>query len=101
MEMVLDVLIKLAELLGPTIVALLTVPLMGVIKRLSVKVDGSPAALKQIMVVLIAAGLTLGGGYLNLALPETLSLFGEADVSALLSAAMAMGIHAGKKKTTL
>lgn len=87
----------LLELLGPTIVGILTVPVMNGIKRLVSFVDGWPAALQQITAVLIAVGLTELGQLLSVALPGDLALFTGADVEALLSAAMAFGIHAGKK----
>lgn len=97
MEMFLEILMGGAALLGPTIVALLTVPIMGKLKKAVRWIDNLAAGFKQILVVLIAAGLTWLGATINVALPVDLSLFTEADISALLSAAMALGIHAGQK----
>lgn len=100
MEKFLEILLGGANLLGPIIVAMLTVPLMGWLKRVAGWIDGLAAGFQQILVVLIAAGLTWLGATLNVVIPVDLALFAEADVSALLSAAMAYGIHAGKKAGT-
>ena len=92
-----EVLTQGLELLGPTIVALLTVPALGGIKKIATFVDGWPSWAQQLSAVLIAAGLTQLGGLTNTVLPESLQLFTGENVEALLSAAMAFGIHAGKK----
>jgi len=97
MDALWSILLGAGDLLGPVLVAMLTVPIMGYLKRAAGWIDGLAAGFQQILVVLIAAGLTWLGVMLNVALPTDLSLFAEADVSALLSAAMAYGIHAGKK----
>lgn len=90
-------LIPLAELLGPTLVAILTVPAMAGLKQVVAWIDTLPAPVQQVLVVLISAGLTWLGSTLGLALPADLALFADADVSALIAAGMAMAIHAGKK----
>jgi len=92
-----DIISKLLELVGPTVVALATVPLMGLLKKGLALLDKAPAMLQQILVILIAFGLTQLGGVVNVALPTDLSLFTESDLGALLSAGMAMAIHAGTK----
>ena len=89
---------ELLELLGPTLVGLATVPAMSVVKYIVHAIDRLPAAAQQILAVLIAYGLAQLGTLTNLVLPETLHLFSGETVDALLSAAMAFGIHAGKKK---
>lgn len=94
-----DILFELLSLLGPTLVALLTVPIMQGLKSAVTFLDNSPAAVKQIIVVLIAFGLTKLGEFLNLTLPGELTLFTGEDIGALLSAGLSMAIHAGKKKT--
>lgn len=92
-----DILFQLLELLGPLIVALLTVPIMNGLKRVVTFIDGTNATVKQILVVIISFGLTQLGELANVALPGELSLFTGDDVGALLSAGIAMAIHAGKK----
>ena len=96
-EMSLEYLIRLTELLGPTLVAILTVPVMSGLKRLWGWIGSLPPWVQQLLVVLLAAVFTEIGTLLNVALPADVSLFTEADWSALLSAAMAYGIHAGKR----
>lgn len=91
---------ELLELLGPTIVALLTVPVMSGLKFSVNVLDNLPAAAQQIVAVLIAYGLAKLGALTSLVLPDTLHLFTGETVDALLSAAMAFGIHAGKKASS-
>ena len=85
------------ELLGPTLVALLTVPALAGLKYVVTFIDGWPAWAQQISAVLIAAGLAKLGALTNLVLPESLHLFTGETVEGLLAAAMAFGVHAGKK----
>ena len=73
-------------------------PVFGLIKKTVAWLDTLPAWIQQIAVVLVAAALSVVGTALDTLLPGSLSLFTEADVSALLSAAMAFGIHAGRKR---
>lgn len=93
----LDLVFQALELLGPTLVGILTVPVFGAIKKGAAFVDNLPAWVQQIAVVVVAGALSAVGTQLDVLLPGSLSLFAESDVSALLSAAMAYGIHAGKK----
>ncbi len=92
-----EILTQGLELLGPTVVALLTVPALGGIKRIVTFIDGWPAWAQQISAVLIAAGLAQLGALTNLVIPESFQLFTGETVEALLAAAMAFGVHAGKK----
>lgn len=92
-----DIALKMLELIGPTLVAILTVPLLGWVKKVVQIIDAFPPWAQQILAVLMAFGLTQLGTFLNVQLPTELSLFTESSASALLSAAMAFGIHAGKK----
>ena len=87
------------DVLGPILIAALTVPIMNGLKRGVTLLDKSPALVKQIVVVLLAVGLSWLGATLNLALPAELSLFSGENVEAILAAAFAMAAHAGKKKT--
>jgi len=93
----LTLLSSLLELLGPLLVGLLTVPIMGLVKQAVGFLDSMPAAVQQIVAVLIAFGLTQLGGLANTILPEGLALFTGADIEALLSAGIAFAVHAGKK----
>ena len=97
METFLFYLVSVLEIIAHPLVAILTVVLMGGIKNLLAWVDSLSPSVQQIIVVLLAYGLTHLGAWLTLALPTELALFTEADVSSLLNAAMAYGIHAGKR----
>ena len=88
---------QLLEMLGPTVVAILTVPIMSGLKYLVTFVDNLPAWAQQISTVFIAFGLSKVGALTSLVLPETLHVFGDSDVAALISAGMAFAIHAGQK----
>ncbi len=92
-----DTMLELLTMLGPTIVAILTVPLMRGIKFTVTVVDGWPPAVQQIMTVVLAFGLSKLGALTNLVFPEAFHLFGEGDAAALISAGMAFAIHAGEK----
>ena len=84
-------------ILGPTLVGILSVPLWDVIK-LATNLKGKlPAWAQQLTVPLLAYGLTWVGALTNVILPESLELFTAEHTSALLSAAMAFGIKAGKQ----
>lgn len=95
-----DVLFEFLTYVGPTVAAILTVPILDGIKRLVGLVDQAPAMLKQLLAVAIAFGLTKLGSFLEVAIPTHLELFTGSDVEALVSAAIAMAIHAGKKASS-
>lgn len=98
------------------VVAFLTVNAMNGIKWLSaflserlptwlaktIKVDGFPAAIQRMLVLVIAAGLTWLGNWLGIEIPTDLAMVGETDVSAVLMALGSMGLavafHSGDKK---
>lgn len=92
-----EFLLGLAEYVGPVVAAAATVPIVNGIKSLVSFIDRAPALVKQIVAVVVAYGLTELGALLNLALPTDLALFTGEDVEGLLSAGIAMAIHAGKK----
>lgn len=92
-----DILLDAAALLGPMIAGLLTVPVLQLLKRVSGLVDRSPAWLKQLLGVVIAYGITQLGAMLELVLPLDLNMFTGETVEALLAAAIAFGVHAGKR----
>lgn len=91
------ILLKLLGLVGPMLVALLTVPLMAGLKKAVTLLGKLPPVAQQVLVLLISFGLTQLGALLNVAIPTDLTLFADSDVNALLSAALAMAIHAGAK----
>ena len=72
---VLDSALGLAQLIGPVVVGLLTVPVLGGIKKLASLIDRLPAAVQQILAVLIASGLTWVGTTMSMVLPEGCALF--------------------------
>jgi DMSO reductase anchor subunit len=92
-----DIVLSVAELLVPLVIALVTVPVVNVLKRLHTRIEESHAAVKQVAAVLVAAGLTWVAGVLQTPLPEALHLIEAGHVEAVLSAALAMAIHAGRK----
>jgi len=92
-----DTLLQLLAYVGPTVAGLLTVPILDLLKRLVTLIDNAPAAVKQILAVVIAFGLTKLGELLQVAIPGDLALFTGSDVEGLLSAAIAFGVHAGQK----
>jgi len=97
METVLYYLASILEIIAHPLVAILTVVVMTGIKRLVAWVDSLAPYAQQIIVVLLAYVFTQLGAWATLPLPTELALFTEVDVSALLNAAMAYGIHAGKR----
>lgn len=92
-----DALLELASLLGPVIAALLTVPILQAIKRAASWVDNAPAALKQVLGVVIAFVLTKLGAAINTTLPTELSLFTGETLEALIASGIAFAVHAGQK----
>lgn len=96
----LKILTDFLQVLGPTLVGILTVPLFGLIKKLITALDGLPAWTQQILAVVIAGGLTALGSALQVTLPTDLHLFASPDVSALISGAIALAVHAGSKAKT-
>lgn len=89
--------IEVLENVGPMLAGILTVPILGWIKSWLAILDRAPAWVKQFSALGIAIGLTFLGQWLQVQLPIDLALFTESDVEALIAAAIAMGVHAGKK----
>jgi len=85
------------EYVGPTLVGILTVVVFGLVKRYQAWVGNLPPWTQQILVMVTAGILTHIGAALSILLPADLALFGEPEISTLLSAAMAYGIHAGRR----
>ncbi len=93
-----SILTQALELLGPTLVGIITVPLMSGVKYVAHFIDRWPAWGQQLGTVGIAFGLSQLGVLTNTILPDAFHLFTDADMSALISSGMAFAIHAGKKQ---
>ena len=93
-----DLVFSALALLGPLVVGIVTVPVFNAIKDAAGFIDGTPAWVKQILVTVVAVVLTFVGKWVGVALPGDLAVFAASDVQALLSAAVAMAIHAGTKR---
>ncbi len=97
LELLIVVLITLAEVLAPVIVGLLTVPLTDQLKRLLDWIKARPPWVVQLFVPIIALGLTYLSKLIGVALPADLWLWAEPEIAAVLSAAIAYAIYAAKK----
>lgn len=86
--------------IGPVVVGIVVVPLYSYFKKFLKVLDSWPAFVQQIIVAVFAALMTWLGTLLNVVLPTDMALFGQPELSALLSSAIAYGIHAGKKART-
>lgn len=92
-----EILFQAVEALSLLIAGLLTVPVLDVLKRASSLVDRAPDVVKQGLAVTIAGALTKLGALLSVTLPTDLTLFTGSTVEALVAAAIAFGVHAGRK----
>jgi hypothetical protein len=81
-----------------SVVCIATVPLMDAIKKASAFVDAQSAAIKQGLVVAIAAALSLVAKLLETSLPTDLALWTPDSISVLISAVFAMVVKAAAKK---
>lgn len=86
-------LLQIAEYIGPLIVAALTVPVFGYLKKAVKILDNLPSPIQKGCVVIVSGVLAWIGQALAVHLPGDLSLFQTADVSALLGGAWAWAIH--------
>jgi hypothetical protein len=98
---VMEILRQVLEYIGPLIVAALTVPIYGQIKKSVTILDSLPDIVQKGLVVIIAGILAAGGEWLNVKLPTDLHLFQTTDVSAVLGGAWAWAIHHFLKKKAL
>lgn len=83
----------------PLVVGFATVPVMDAVKRASAFVDKQSPAIKQGLVVAIAAALSLLAKLLETALPTDLASWTPDSVSVLISAIFAMIVKAATKKS--
>ena len=84
-------------IVGPTVVAIISVPAFDLFKLVTSLKGKLPDWLQQLMVPMLAFGLNWLGVLTNTILPESLELFTAGHTMALLSAAMAFGIKAGQQ----
>jgi len=89
------------ELLGPLLVAAITVLVVGFLKRRIVKVGNAGPLVKQLWVLLVASWLTLAGYWLNAGASISVFAAGAFHLSGVLSALMAMGLYNLRKKLWL
>lgn len=82
----------------PLAIGGITVPITDLLKRATAKIGQLPSWLKPLVAGTVAFALTHAGVHLDVALPTDLSLFTEGDVQSLASAAVALALHAGKKR---
>lgn len=81
------------------LVAALTAPAFQLVKRASETIDDLPTWAKQLAVLALAFVLTQGSELLGVPLRSTdLGLLSTDEISALLSAALAMLLHAIRKR---
>lgn len=84
-----DVLINLLVVAQPFLISFLTVPIMDVLKMLSLKLDSAPVFVKWVVVVLISGLLATFGEAVGLPHLESLSDLDETAVNTILGAALA------------
>ena len=99
MEILMRMGLDALELLGPLLVAAISVPVVDLLKRHVVKVGDAGPLVKQLWVIMVASWLTLAGYWLD-ATGAMFSMF-AADalhLSGPLSALMAMGLHNLRKR---
>ena len=98
MEILMRMGLDALELLGPLLVAAISVPVVGLLKRHVVKVGDAGPLVKQLCILLVASWLTLAGYWLNASATVSVFAAGAFHLSAVLSAFMAMGLHNLKKR---
>lgn len=95
-----EILFRIAEVINviqEPLVGILTMYVMMLLKSVQKWVANLRAVWQQIIVALFAYGITQLGFFLNLILPENISAWDTSAVSASISAAIAYGVHAGKR----
>ena len=89
--------IELFALLGPFVVAALTIPVMNGIRSAVGVINTAPALVKRLIVIVIAFGLAKLSVLAGVALPENLEGITVENLEALGAAALAFAFHAGDK----
>lgn len=82
------------------VLGLVTTLVMGGIKKLSQKIDELPSMYKQLIVALIAFGVTKLSTLLGIVIPSDPTVWSAELVQSILTALAALGLH-NVKKTTL
>ena len=100
MDTVVNVLVEVLDVLHEPLVGLLTVYAMAGLKVVQTWIGRLPGAVQSMIVPLVAWGLTYVSSFLALVLPTDLALWTDINVSAVMSAGIAMAIHAGRKAKT-
>ena len=86
------------SILGPALVGVLTPPIWNLLK-IGTRLKGKlPAWAQQLTIPLLAYVLNWLGMFTNVVLPETLEMFDATNITALLSATLAMVSHEAKKR---
>lgn len=88
----------LISTMTPLLIGLVTVPVMAFIKNSVTFVDDFKPAYQQVLVALIALGLTLLSAFVNVVLPTELVLFTADNLEAVVAAGVAMAVHAGTNR---
>lgn len=96
-----SLLASLLAMIAPVVVGSLTTVVMQLLKNISSMINGLPSYGKQLVVTLIAFGLTTAAGVLGIHLSTTnVSALSSTDVQSLLSSIVAILIHTGIKGST-
>jgi hypothetical protein len=81
------------------VVGLAVTAIMQGLKKGLTFVDGLHPALKQLIVVVLAWGIALGGKFLGITLPADIAQFGAVEIQAIMASAFSMTAHAVLKAT--
>lgn len=102
LESVLNFALDLLQFASPFIIGLVAVPIFDKLKSVISWLDSRPAQLKQVLVVVLTAGLTLlaqvfAGMGVAFNVPLDLLVWDQSALSAFLSAVIAFAVKAGKQ----
>jgi hypothetical protein len=81
------------------VVGLATTAVMQGLKKGLAFIDGLHPALKQLIVVVLAWAIALGGKFLGITLPADVTQFGAVEIQAIMASAFSMTAHAVLKAT--
>ena len=97
METIIGSLVEILDILQEPLIGILTVYVMMGLKYVQQWIGKMNAVLQQMLVPLIAYGLTWLSSLLEVVVPLDLGLWTEPTTSAAISAGVAYAIHAGRK----
>lgn len=89
--------IQMLPTILPLIIGMVIEPIMRQIKRVAPFIDGQGPAVQRLLLGGVAWGMTELSTFLNVALPEDISMVTNTEVTTMVSAGIAMAIHAGNK----